>query len=94
MNFEERDKAFIKSINSNLLRAESSEEDASRIKYSIEVVNDATVFSLILKERGDFKHSREYIETAMNVNRVIMNMLQREHNLVFMLCYSEKEKAK
>ena len=54
MNFEEQDKPLIKSINSNIIRGERAEEDASRIKYSTEVVNDAIIFSLIPKERYDF----------------------------------------
>lgn len=69
MNFEERDKHFIKSINSNIIRAERVEEDASRLEYLTKVVNDAAVFSLILKNRGDFEHSEEYIETALNVHK-------------------------
>ena len=93
MFFEESDKALIKNINSNLIRAERAEEDILRIKYASKVVNDAIAFSLILKNRGDFKHSKEYIETAISVNRVITNMLRREYKLVFMLCYNEKEKA-
>lgn len=77
MNFEERDKPFIKDINSNIIRAERAEDDASKFEYLTKVVNDAAVFSLVLKNRGDFEHSKEYIETALNVNKEIDDILQR-----------------
>ena len=77
MNFEEKDKHFIKSINSNIIRAERAEEDALRMGYLTKVVNDAAFFSLVLKNRGDFEHSKEYIETALNVNKEIDDILQR-----------------
>lgn len=93
MKFEERDKPLIKNINSNLIRAERTEEDVSRLEYLTKVVNDASFFSLVLKNRGDLKHSMEYIETAMNVNRVITNILQRAHDLSFTLYHKEKEEG-
>lgn len=79
MNFEERDKLLIKSINSNIIRAERTEEGVSRLKYLTKVVIDAVAFSLILKIRGDFEHSKEYIETAINANKEVETLLLNWH---------------
>jgi hypothetical protein len=92
MIFEERDKPIIKNINSNLIRAEQSEDTVTRIQYSTEVVKDAMFFSLVLKNRGDYKHSWEYVNTALNVNRVITNMIRREQELVYAKRIEEEQK--
>lgn len=92
MNFKEEDKPITKSINSNMVRAERTEEDISRLEYLTKVVSDATVFSIILKNRGDFEHSKKYIETAININDIIRNILQREYNSIFTSYYMEKDK--
>ena len=83
MNFEENDKPFIKAINSNIIRAEQSEDSITKIQYGTEVVKDAMSFSNILKKRGDYKHSFEYVNTALNVNRLITNMIQSEQEHVY-----------
>ena len=77
MKFEERDKSFIKGINSNILRAERTEEPISKIWFLAQIVNDATVFSIILKNRGDYEHSTEYINTALNANKETANIFMR-----------------
>jgi len=75
MNSEESDKPFIRDISSNIIRAERAEKDISKIEYLIKVVNDAAVFSIVLKNRGDFEHSLEYIETPINANKEIKTLL-------------------
>lgn len=92
MNFEERDKPIIKNINSNLIRVEQSEDTVTRIQYSTEVVKDAMSFSIVLKTRGDYKHSWEYVNTALNVNRVTTNMIRREQELVYAKRIEEEQK--
>lgn len=83
MDFEERDKPFINEINSNLIRIVQSVDTVIRIQYATNVVNDAMFFSRVLKTRGDYKHPFEYLTTALNGNRVITNMIRREHDLVY-----------
>ena len=34
------------------------------------------VFSIVLKNRGDYKHSLQYIETSINANKEIRAMLE------------------
>lgn len=75
MNFEERDKSFIKDINSNIIRARQTENPTSKIYFLVKVVNDAMVFSIVLKNRNDYEHSLEYIETSINVNKEIKTIL-------------------
>lgn len=76
MNFEEGDKPHIKSINSNIIRVGQIENPTSKIYFLVKIVNDAMVFSVILKNRGDFKHSLEYIETSINANKEIKPLLE------------------
>ena len=68
MKFEEHDKPFIKGINSNIIRTDRAKELISKIEFLKEVANDAAVFSIILKNRGDYEHSTEYIDTALSAN--------------------------
>ena len=77
MNFEERDKPLIKDINSNIIRAGLTElNPSSKIYFLTNVVNDAMVFSIILKNRNDYKHSLEYIKTSINANKEIKAVLK------------------
>ena len=76
MNFEERDKSFIKDINSNIIRGGQIEDFSSKIYFLVKVVNDAMVFSIILKNRGDYEHSLQYIETSINANKEIRTILE------------------
>lgn len=92
MNFEERDKPIIKNISSNIIRAERAKEYASRIGYLSEIVKEATTFAFILKNRGDFEHSKQYLETTINVNKIITDAIQREYNSVFTSFCMEEEK--
>ena len=94
MNFEENDKPLIKSISSNIIRIGRAEDYISKVKYLTKVVEEATIFSSILKDRGDFEHSKEYIETAMNIHRMLGNIIQNKYNLIFAGYYMEKEMKK
>ena len=77
MNFEERDKPFINDINSNIVRAGYEKlNPTSEIYFLAKVVNDAMVFSIVLKNRGDYEHSLEYIETSINANKEIKTVLK------------------
>ena len=76
MNFKERDKSFIKDINSNIIRVGQVEDSTSKIYFLAKVVNDGMVFSIVLKNRCDYKHSLQYIETSINANKEIKTILE------------------
>lgn len=92
MDFEEKDKLLIKAINSNIIRAEQSEDTITKIQYGIAVIKDAMSFSLVLKTRGDYKHSFEYVNTALNINRIITDMICIEQELVYTKLIEEELK--
>ena len=69
MNFKEEDKVLIKRINSDLIHILQVEESISKIEFLVKVENDAALFSIILHNRGDNEHSKEYIATALNANK-------------------------
>ena len=92
MNFEEKDKPLIKSISSNIIRAERVEDDTSKIGYLAEIVKESFSFGILLKNRGDFNHSKEYIETAVNCNKILRDILQREYDSVFVSFHMEEDK--